>query len=733
MDEAEDQRDVELSTLAAIFPELVIDDSDPHAFSLEVPVNPAIPVKVTFPAPGNVAGAAPTNGQAPPAGEAAANGAAQNLQPQEASHQLSYLPALKLRVSLPPGYPSEQPPSISLETVPPWLPDETIKKLEGDCRTLWEEMFRDLVVYAYIDQLRQHGEQVFGMVNDEGTLEVDAVHKIAILDYDSKQKQAAFDRETFECGVCLDPKKGVVCHRMVDCGHVFCVQCLQDFYNDAITRGDLSTVRCLAPNCAKKRAEAQEAAGAKRKLNVSISPSELLQIPLEHDMVQRYVTLKYKTVLESDKDTIYCPRSWCNGAARSSKRRKPQGLELAEISDDNGSGSDSEGRQREAANRYRGPTRDLLAICEDCGFAFCSRCFQSWHGEFKYCAPPRDAAELSAEEQASLDYIRLHSTPCPTCAAPAQKTAGCNHMTCNRCDTHFCYLCSAWLDPKNPYMHFSEGPRGKKTSCYMRLWELEEGDGDDVDIGFFGGRRRVDNGDDGNGGELGGDGGDDEFGDIAEQARAEELLFGHLNVVPEIEEPDTDPEDNAVRNGAAGAPGAAGFQGDAQQQQNQPPREVAVAREGPLVLRIGGDDVLPRGAGRGGPRRRDDERGVDVFGHGRGRGGGRGAARGAAPGARGGGGGGPAGGRGGGQQPGQAAAGRGARRGGGAVRGAGRGGAPARGGRGGAGAGVGRRNHAGVIVEIEELDAAHQAWVRHFVRLALNDEEDLMDDESDEE
>ncbi|EDN08628.1 conserved hypothetical protein [Histoplasma mississippiense (nom. inval.)] len=39
------------------------------------------------------------------------------------------------------------------------------------------------------------------------------------------------------------------------------------------------------------------------------------------------------------------------------------------------------------------------------------------------------------------------------------------------CNTHFCYLCSSWLFESNPYSHFND-PKG---SCYMRLWELEEG------------------------------------------------------------------------------------------------------------------------------------------------------------------------------------------------------------------------------------------------------------------
>ncbi|CAG9952554.1 unnamed protein product, partial [Clonostachys rosea f. rosea IK726] len=39
-------------------------------------------------------------------------------------------------------------------------------------------------------------------------------------------------------------------------------------------------------------------------------------------------------------------------------------------------------------------------------------------------------------------------------------------------------------------MHYNTVPGVKVTSCYMRLWELEEADGDDVGIEYGGGRAR---------------------------------------------------------------------------------------------------------------------------------------------------------------------------------------------------------------------------------------------------
>lgn len=518
---------------------------------------------------------------------------------------------------------------------------------------------------------------------------------------------------------------------MVDCGHIFCIGCLQDFYGDAIEQGNISLVRCLMPNCAKERAAAATSGPSRqgRKTKTLISPGELLQIGLSGDVVKRYVTLKYKTELESDKDTIYCPRQWCNGAARSKKHKKPEGLAFAETSDGesdsgvnghDGDGNDAAeggaaqtGKKKEQAKAGKFNPADLLCVCEDCGFAFCGRCLQTWHGEFVRCAPRRDKDELTEEEKASLEYLQLHTSPCPTCSAPAQKTHGCNHMICSRCDTHFCYLCSSWLDPVNPYQHYNQQADGKVTSCYMRLWELEGGDGDDVGLGFHGGRGPVAPG-----------GAVDAFFDMDDPD--EESGDG------ESESDDDDDDDG---------------DGDAHDQQQRPPvgragEPVAVAREAPLVLRLV-DNQRPRGGGRGGGRAEHAPEPAHRHqgGRGAGRGGNRARAAGRQRAAAAG-----AGARGRGQNarpqrgaPPRAMDARGRGPGRGARAAAARG---ARGGRGGGDWADERRQGLLAAAAGDErgfaaagLDPVQEEWVRRFVRMALLDLEpgvDEGDSESDD-
>lgn len=488
---------------------------------------------------------------------------------------------------------------------------------------------------------------------------------------------------------------------MLDCGHIFCLQCLQDFYNDAVNDGNLSTVRCLAPNCAKERSKVKDNGGPSskqiKKPKVTISPSELLQIGLSEDMVKRYVTLKYKTELESDKNTIYCPRQWCNGAARSKRHKKPEGLDFAETSDGE-SDHDDKAEDEKAGEKSKKKAKkfnpaDFLSVCEDCGFAFCGQCYQSWHGEFVRCAPRREKGELSEEEKASIEYLQLHTSPCPTCNAPAQKTHGCNHMICSRCDTHFCYLCSAWLDPGNPYRHYNTQPGGKVTSCFMRLWELEGGDGDDVGLGFVGGR------------------GDGANQPVAEPAEID-LDFASDESDAEADENNNHNHNNNNLNN---------------RQLDEQGQAVAVAREAPLVLRL--VDNQPRD-GRNGhrpvPPAAPDAPHPAARGHGPHRG-----PLGRGRGARGGRG--PAG-----------VAGRGAAAVGGGARGGGAGG--------GGGGGVANRqrqnqrqqqqpqnqgqnnnNNVDHINPPAGLDAAQEEWVRRFVQMALIDAEDEVEGDSDDE
>ncbi|THY92565.1 RWD-domain-containing protein [Aureobasidium pullulans] len=460
-----DEREEELSTLLAIYPELLLDPKNPFAASLELPINPSSPLALRFPS------APPPS---PPDSENGLSKYSPLTHHVDETHNVEHLPPLQLKLSLPEGYPAEKAPTVSLSTTPQWLPVDKLNDLERECEKLWEDYGRCQILFSYIDFLQQQAEQAFDL--ESTGLDLSPSLKPALLDYDTLTKKAIFDAGTFDCGICLEPKKGSACYRMRRCRHVFCQTCLQDFYNNCIVEGDVGRVLCLDPTCGKDAPAGQR---KKRRKEKTLHPKELLEMGIEESMIRRYVDMKRKKKLEADRTTVYCPRTWCQGPARSEKYPPiPQDLSLYPESSSEDEGEDEE----EAAKKGTSPS-DRLAICSKCTFAFCKTCYAGWHGEFARCWP-RNPSELSEEEKASYDYIRSHTSPCPTCSSPTQKTMGCNHMNCFQCATHFCYLCGAWLCPDNPYQHYNK----PGTDCYQKLWELEEGD-EGQEAAFAGARR----------------------------------------------------------------------------------------------------------------------------------------------------------------------------------------------------------------------------------------------------
>jgi E3 ubiquitin-protein ligase RNF14 len=464
-DAEDDERSEELATISAIFPELSIDPNDPFTASIDLDVCPERPLRIRF-------SAQPQDGREGPG----SNG------DQHSTDILSFprLPPIHLQMTLPEGYPLHEPPVVKLSTTPAWLPSEILQGLQDKASSIWEDLGCVQVIFDYIDHLEEQAATGFEsfMNEDDPLLDVDCNLKISLLDFSSRAEKAYFDKQTFDCGVCLEPKKGTLCYQMERCKHIFCIECLQDFYSSCITEGDVSKVQCMAPNC-------QILDGRGKKIRPTIAPPELLQIPLDEKLVQRYADLKRKKKLEADKSTIYCPRSWCQAPARSKKYPKITDLSAMVDLDDGPELLEPPPETETDPDPKVEVKEDRLAICENekCGFAFCRVCKAGWHGDFVRCGR-RDAAELSVEEQASFDYIRLNTSQCPGCFGPSVKSMGCNHMTCFQCRTHYCYLCSAWLDPSNPYRHFNQ--EGKP--CYHRLWVLEAGDNGGGEVRFEGAR-----------------------------------------------------------------------------------------------------------------------------------------------------------------------------------------------------------------------------------------------------
>ncbi|KAF1935866.1 RING finger protein-like protein [Clathrospora elynae] len=459
----DDERAVELGTLQAIYPELVPGDCDSYSATLELLVTPVTPLPVTFEA-----------------------GTLQAIYPElpgdnglHEFHHLPYLPPLRLDITLPAAYPADAPPIVRVSTSPSWLPEDTRRTLTDEATSLWAAGEGATILFDYIVSLQEQACNAFGLA----ALTLPSPMRTELVTYSRRMEKELFDSETFECGVCLEWKKGSACYRMGRCSHVFCITCLQDYYTNCISEGDVNNVKCMSIECGKTARKG-------KKKDRLLSPKELLQIPLPHDQVDRYARIKRKKRIESDPNIVFCPRTWCQGAMRTDKYPKIE--DLSQMDDCDSDAEDEGQAQQHGTHAESGPEKrgigvrgmERLQICEDCNLAFCVVCLASWHGDLIRCQP-RDTTQLTQEDQASLNFIMKNTSPCPYCSVPCQKSHGCNHMTCAQCKTHFCYLCAAWLNPDHPYAHFNDP---KNQNCFQRLMDGAEGDMAHGDVEFGGPR-----------------------------------------------------------------------------------------------------------------------------------------------------------------------------------------------------------------------------------------------------
>jgi len=268
----------------------------------------------------------------------------------------------------------------------------------------------------------------------------------AIFDHDRKMIQREFNASAFDCGVCFENKRGTECFQFGAFKHTFCKECLKDYFTVLITDGLVNLVGCPDPSCKKVQK------------SCTIPAPDLVTI-VGTTLSTRCAALLHKQHLESRTDVAYCPRPACQTPI------------------------------------IRDSIDEKLTICPKCRFAFCYFCNRVWHGNAEACRSDAlykiadewiaaDEAERRVlemrygkktltklvkeieEERESLEWMKSNTTPCPVCCVGVEKIDGCNHITCHMCQTHFCYLCGAFLDKRRPYQHFND----PQSTCFNQLF-----------------------------------------------------------------------------------------------------------------------------------------------------------------------------------------------------------------------------------------------------------------------
>ena len=194
----------------------------------------------------------------------------------------------------------------------------------------------------------------------------------------------------FECEVCY--QSGGVRHNLDCCSHGVCKECMQKMIKTNIDEGIIE-MSCPFPDCEKYIA--------------SDDVKHFLQPYPEY--LEKYS--KFREARSESTTEKVCPR-----CALLTHHQVPK--------------------------RLFGPREsDIKLTCERCSLEWCFKCHAPWHTHQSCREFKNGTKDFRHWMKGRSNKGSANAQKCPSCNIPIQRSSGCDHMTCSKCNTHFCYYC----------------------------------------------------------------------------------------------------------------------------------------------------------------------------------------------------------------------------------------------------------------------------------------------------
>jgi len=193
---------------------------------------------------------------------------------------------------------------------------------------------------------------------------------------------------TIECPICSDDTHDFA---TLTCGHQLCHGCLNNMLDLAIHAKNSQNLHCPNPQCKNH---------------------EGASTPLTIDDIQKFATPRKVAAFEeiitnealAGLGIKHCPTPGCPN-------------------------------QFEVEN-----DQPMSRRCDFCSRRYCVQCLIQ-HPERVSCAAARAMKNMPEAERATEEWKRANTKQCPHCHANIERSEGCNHMTCRKCNYEFCWLC----------------------------------------------------------------------------------------------------------------------------------------------------------------------------------------------------------------------------------------------------------------------------------------------------
>jgi len=205
--------------------------------------------------------------------------------------------------------------------------------------------------------------------------------------------------ETHVCDICWDEYEEENMYKYGQCGHMYFVECLREYYKVHISEGD-TNLKCPYPNC-----------------SVEILPAQI-EFVVDKDTYNKYQKFSWFDQMKGNLDCRWCPHPDCETVVNK--------------------------------------VEDGPSICTTCNFEMCFACGEQYHPDKKcgWNGP-------NPIDEEFLRYLEAENgiKRCPLCGVHIEKDKGCNTVRCTNCKHEFCWLC---LRPISLDHYSAEGPcKGK--------------------------------------------------------------------------------------------------------------------------------------------------------------------------------------------------------------------------------------------------------------------------------
>ncbi|KAF5745642.1 E3 ubiquitin-protein ligase ARI2 [Tripterygium wilfordii] len=251
-----------------------------------------------------------------------------------------------------------------------------------DLLSLREHHARTLLIHYRWDV-----EKLFAVLVDKGKTCLFTEAGVTIVEPLDIELPLSSSSSTITCDICMDDVSGDKVTRM-DCGHCFCNNCWARHFIVKINEGQSKRIRCMAHKC---NAICDEA--IVRNL-----------VGKEHPVLaEKFERFLLESYIEDNKMVKWCPSApHCGNAIR--------------VEDD-----------------------ESCEVECSCGLQFCFGCLSEAHSPCS-CLMWELWVKKCRDESETVNWMTVHTKPCPKCHKPVEKNGGCNLVSCI-CGQAFCWLC----------------------------------------------------------------------------------------------------------------------------------------------------------------------------------------------------------------------------------------------------------------------------------------------------